>query len=108
MIKGSLIVHGEVDAVVQLAQAQRLLDALQAAGAPVTLQVVTNGDHSLMPAGGPVSPTLSEIVQQIVNFFDNTLGFSMTAALRQVQGVTGLGGVGYSAITWRGMNIRRN
>ncbi len=74
-----LIVHGEEDPTVLVAHPIRMRDALEAAGGPVTLQLVTNGGHNLEPVTGPVSPTFSQIIQQIADFFDSTLGVSMAA-----------------------------
>jgi hypothetical protein len=53
------------------AQATRLDDSLDSAGALTTLQLVTNGGHNLNDVGmGPPSPTLAQVVQQIADFFD--------------------------------------
>jgi acetyl esterase/lipase len=66
-----LIVHGDQDTTVLPAQATRLDDSLDSAGALTTLQLVTNGGHNLDDVGmGTPSPTLAQVVQQIADFFD--------------------------------------
>ena len=80
-----LIVHGEQDPTVLVAQPIRMRDALKAAGGTVTLQLVTNGGHNLEPVTGPVSPPFPQIIQQIASFFDGTLRFSMTAVRHSLE-----------------------
>jgi acetyl esterase/lipase len=68
-----LILHGDKDVVVPLAQSQALYQKLLAAGVPVTLVVVQNGDHGFSPANGVISPTRVEISGSIVAFFETQL-----------------------------------
>jgi acetyl esterase/lipase len=70
----TLIVHGELDPKAAPAQAQRYAAALQRAGVPVTLQIVTNGDHGLQPVNpGPISPSHQSLTRQIVGFLDQNV-----------------------------------
>ena len=68
-----LILHGEQDALVPIAQSEALLVALQAVGAPAELVPVANAGHGFKPVGGEISPSRIEISQLIVNFFEQTL-----------------------------------
>lgn len=68
-----LILHGDKDNVVPLAQSQILYSRLQAAGVPATLVVVKNGGHSFTPTGGAISPTRAEITTMVADFFDKYL-----------------------------------
>jgi acetyl esterase/lipase len=63
-----LILHGDNDGVVEVAHAYILNDALVAAGVPVTLVIVKNGDHSLTAADGSATPTQEEIWQMELDF----------------------------------------
>ena len=65
-----LIVHGSVDTKVLPGQAQRLFDELDTAGANVTLQFVTNGDHNFDDSGGIAAPSKAELTIQIADFLD--------------------------------------
>jgi acetyl esterase/lipase len=65
-----LIIHGEQDATVDVAQAQRLYDFLWAAGANVQLQLVENAGHDLQDVTGAANPSVSQLAQQVSNFFD--------------------------------------
>ncbi len=65
-----LILHGNQDAVVPLEQSQILLQKLQAAGVQSQLVVVQGAGHGFTRAGTqPISPSLIEINQQIIDFF---------------------------------------
>ncbi|MGE0159959.1 MAG: alpha/beta hydrolase fold domain-containing protein, partial [Gemmatimonadales bacterium] len=69
-----LMLHGDHDTTVLPPQATRLRDALQAVGADVTLQIVVNAGHNLDDVGaGPLSPSFSEVVDEIADFFDQHL-----------------------------------
>jgi len=69
-----LIIHGDADKLVPLAQSQSLLAALQAVGVPAELVVVTNAGHGLKPFQGmPISPSHGEIMELIVEFFKTQL-----------------------------------
>lgn len=68
-----LILHGDQDRVVPLAQSERLLAVLKKSGVPATLVVVTNAGHSFAPAGGTPNPDRKEIGKIIADFFDKTL-----------------------------------
>jgi dipeptidyl aminopeptidase/acylaminoacyl peptidase len=65
-----LLVHGESDTDVPLAQSRRMHDALAAAGAPVTLQVVPGRPHML--TGIPDS--------DLESLLDQTTAFLLGAA----------------------------
>ena len=69
-----LILHGDQDNVVPLAQSQRLLQALQAAGVPAELVVVQHAGHSFAQVGpDPISPSREQITQRVVAFFQEWL-----------------------------------
>lgn len=68
-----LILHGEKDALVPIAQSEELLAKLQAAGVPAELARVANAGHGFKPVGGTISPSRVEISQIITNFFEQTL-----------------------------------
>jgi len=68
-----LILQGEKDDLVPPSQSQELYDRLKAAGANAQLVMVKNAGHGFVPTGGPISPTLLEIGQDIGQFFAITL-----------------------------------
>ena len=68
-----LILHGEQDALVPIAQSEALLAALQAVGVSAELVPVANAGHGFKPVGGEISPSRIEISQLIVNFFEQIL-----------------------------------
>jgi len=68
-----LILQGAKDTLVAPDQSHRLYNALRAAGAPATLVLVQNAGHVFAPVGGPISPTIAQIDQQVVDFFDTSL-----------------------------------
>lgn len=68
-----LIIHGDKDSLVPPVQSQRLYDRLQATGNPVKLIIVKNAEHGLAPAGGAPSPSLAELAQIVIAFFDQYL-----------------------------------
>lgn len=70
-----LIVHGTEDTLVDSAQAQRLFDTLDVAGANATLQLVTNGSHDFGDSGGTATPNRAELTTQIADFFDAHVRF---------------------------------
>lgn len=61
-----LVIHGDDDSIVALAQSQALHAALQAAGVSSELLVVSGGQHGLP---SPTDPSTAEIVDRIVDFF---------------------------------------
>ncbi len=62
-----LILHGENDLTVPLAQSQHLAEALTAAGVEARLMVIQNGDHNLIfPVG---SPERDQMIRAILEFF---------------------------------------
>ncbi len=68
-----LIIHGDQDQVVPMAQSEILAAELEAAGVPVTYQVVKNAGHGLSRAGGALGPGYEEIFVLVANFFDQHL-----------------------------------
>ena len=68
-----LILPGEEDALVPIAQSEELLAKLQAAGVQAELVPVANAGHGFKPVSGQISPSREEISQLIVNFFEQTL-----------------------------------
>lgn len=69
-----LIIHGELDELVPIAQGEALYEALVAAGVDAEFVPVKNANHGFAPAGGPISPTRTEITQMVADFFDEHLG----------------------------------
>jgi acetyl esterase/lipase len=68
-----LILHGDHDEMVPLEQSQILYNRLKAAGVPVELTVVKNAGHGFVPVDGDIQPSMPELVQMVVNFFDKYL-----------------------------------
>ena len=62
-----LIIHGDKDPTVPLAQSEELASALQSVGVPVTLVVVKEGGHALDEPGA--QPDTEQIEAMVVNFF---------------------------------------
>jgi dipeptidyl aminopeptidase/acylaminoacyl peptidase len=63
-----LIIHGDNDGVIEVEQSYLLNEALVAAGVPVQLVIVQNGDHSLTALDGSAAPTPGEIWQMQLDF----------------------------------------
>ncbi len=68
-----LILHGEEDALVPIAQSEELLAKLQAAGVQAELVPVANAGHGFKPVSGQISPSREKIVQLTVTFFEEML-----------------------------------
>ena len=68
-----LILHGDKDTLVPLSQSELLYNELVAAGVPATLVIVRKAAHGFRPEGGSINPPWDEIVETIVNFFDEHL-----------------------------------
>jgi acetyl esterase/lipase len=68
-----LIVHGDQDAVVPVEQAVLLQKALLGVGALSELVVMKNAGHGFEAMGGPVAPTIEEVLGQMVVFLGNSL-----------------------------------
>lgn len=69
-----LILHGDADPVVPIAQSEALFAQLQAAGVPVQFVRVQHAGHSFVPASAePISPSRAEITQLVVEFFTEQL-----------------------------------
>lgn len=69
-----LIIHGELDELVPIAQGAALYEALVAAGVEAEFVPVKNANHGFTPTGGPISPTRVEITRMVADFFDKHLG----------------------------------
>jgi acetyl esterase/lipase len=68
----ALLIHGQDDPKVNVAQAQRMALALQSKGVPFTLTIVANADHGLESVNGqPISPTHLELTRELVSFLDS-------------------------------------
>ncbi len=69
-----LILHGELDGLSPVDQAETLDARLKAAGVPSTLIIVKGGDHGLQGLNGnPTAPTAAEISQDILGFLNTNL-----------------------------------
>ncbi|HUS16835.1 MAG TPA: alpha/beta hydrolase, partial [Chloroflexia bacterium] len=68
-----LIFHGDSDTLVAPAHAHKLYGALRAAGSPATLVMVEHAGHVFAPVGGPPSPSMDTIDNQVLDFFDASL-----------------------------------
>jgi acetyl esterase/lipase len=62
-----LIIHGDMDPIVPLAQSHELASALESVGVPVSLVVVKGGGHNLDEPGA--QPDTEQIEAMIVDFF---------------------------------------
>lgn len=62
-----LLIHGDADDVVSIAQSERMEEALRKAGAPVHLRRVPGGAH------GPGIMADAEIVKEVVSWFERYL-----------------------------------
>lgn len=65
-----LILHGDKDETVPLAQSQALYDSLDSVGVPVELVVVRNAGHGFRPDGGEIDPSMPELIRIVANFLD--------------------------------------
>ena len=69
-----LLLHGEADRLVPIEQSQILLAALQTANVPAELVIVSNAGHSFKSENGQsISPSLQELGQKVIEFFEKTL-----------------------------------
>ena len=68
-----LILQGDKDKVVPMAQSQELYDKLIAGGGRATLVIVKNAGHGFTPDGGAINPSRAELTKMIADFFDRTL-----------------------------------
>ncbi len=72
-----LMVHGEQDYVAPISQSEILLSALKGFGVEANLIRVKNAAHGFRSAlFQPISPSISEIQEQTLQFFQRTLMFS--------------------------------
>jgi hypothetical protein len=62
--------QGDTDTTVPPNQSQEFYDRLRAAGMPATLEIVHNGGRGFAPVGGPISPSLDQLISQILDIFD--------------------------------------
>lgn len=67
-----LLVHGQEDTDVPVAQSKRMYRALLRVGVPATLVVVKDAEHQLKPAGGSPSPSVNAVATRVVEFFRST------------------------------------
>jgi acetyl esterase/lipase len=68
-----MMIHGDKDSLVPVAQSRILRSRMWAAHAPSTLIVVLNAEHGFAPVGAPINPTQQQIIQYTVGFFENFL-----------------------------------
>lgn len=69
-----LLVHGDADPEVHIAQSEKLEAALKKVGANVTFVRVKNADHMFQSANGsPISPGYSDIQRAVIAFFNKYL-----------------------------------
>jgi acetyl esterase/lipase len=69
-----LILHGDADTTVSLAQSELLAEKLKANNASVKLVIVRDGGHGFTPEDSPnMQPTRAEVTQMLVEFFTNAL-----------------------------------
>jgi acetyl esterase/lipase len=79
-----LILHGDQDTTVPLAQSEILHARLLAAGIPSTLVVVRNAGHGFRPVGGMPMPTRTELTTMVADFFDLWVGMAPTRPRRHL------------------------
>jgi len=69
-----LLVHGDADRLVPIAQSEAMLAELKRAGVEASLIRVKNGGHGFMPVDAAATePSLQEIVKRTIDFFDKHL-----------------------------------
>lgn len=69
-----LIMHGDMDYGVPLYQSEKFYERLVESGVPATLVVVKNaGSNGFTPISGDISPSRSEIIKMMGDFFDSHL-----------------------------------
>jgi acetyl esterase/lipase len=69
-----LIIHGDMDSIVDLKQSELFFNALAKAGVHTELVVVQNGEHEFVQVGADfTTPTREQITQIMVEFFDKYL-----------------------------------
>jgi acetyl esterase/lipase len=69
-----LIIHGDSDSVVPMEHSEWLFNALKSAGNSVEFMQVRNGDHQFFQVGpNPVSPSVPEIFNTVIEFFKKNL-----------------------------------
>ena len=68
-----LIMQGDKDPLVPPDQSQELYDKLTAAGDSASLVIVKNAGHVFAPAGGTPSPSMPELRNMLLDFFDKNL-----------------------------------
>ena len=68
-----LIMHGDLDEVVPLAQSEILYDRLKNGGVPAELVIVKNAGHSFQSEGDPIEPDFPTLFQMVGDFFDRYL-----------------------------------
>lgn len=74
-----LVIHGEADPLVPIAQAERMIAALEKAKVPVEVIRVKGGGHGLRaekPSDPPAEPTPQALEQSIISFFNKQLKHS--------------------------------
>jgi len=65
-----LLVHGELDSVVPIIRSERMYGAYQQAGLEASMIRVSDADHQFKKAtDSPISPSLDEIEQIVLDFF---------------------------------------
>lgn len=69
-----LILQGDQDDVVPLAQSRVFYELLKAAGVDATFVVVKNANHNFAPTGGVISPSRAELSDMLGLFFDRWVG----------------------------------
>ena len=65
-----LIMHGEQDDAVPVAQAQAFHQKLSGAGVNATLVLVKNANHNFKPTGGAIQPAREALSAGLADFFD--------------------------------------
>ncbi len=69
-----LLIHGDQDGIVSVAQSQAMYDKLLEVGVPARLVIVQNGGHDLKAwDGSPTVPTMEEINQIVLEFMAEQL-----------------------------------
>jgi acetyl esterase/lipase len=68
-----LIIHGEYDNLVPLAQARLLYQRLKSAGVPVELVIISNAGHRFQPVNGEPSLSRVQMGHLVVEFFEKNL-----------------------------------
>lgn len=71
-----LMLQGDQDKTIPVAHARHMKERAEAVQAPVEIIIVKNASHGWKQAGGPLDPSLEEIIRKTADFMERNLGRS--------------------------------